>query len=40
MDPDEREGWENLGGVEGGETTIKIRYVRNFSIFKKSKNVI
>lgn len=33
MDPDGREGGEDLGGVEGRKTIIRIYYERNTSTF-------
>ena len=37
VDPDERGGREELGGVGGGKTVIWIDYVRKNSIFKKRR---
>ena len=37
VDLDGRRGGEELGGVEGGETIIRIYYVRKKSIFNKRK---
>jgi len=34
----EEEKWEDLGGVEGGETIIKIHCMRKQSIFNQRKN--
>ena len=39
MDWDGRGGGEGLGGVEGGETIIRIYYVRNESIFNEGEGV-
>jgi hypothetical protein len=37
MDPDGREGGEDLGGVEGRKTIIRIYYGRKESILNKRK---
>lgn len=39
VDWDGRGGGEGLGGVEGGETIIRIYYVRNESIFNEGEGV-
>ena len=37
MDPEGRGDGEQLRGVEGGETVVKLHYVRKKSIFNKRR---
>lgn len=39
VDLEGKEGWEELGRIEGGETINRIYYIRKESVFKKRKEI-